>query len=129
MSIAYSTRGGYTAENCGVLAVGDSSLDVRAALEDGKGVLVVSDGDTLTQAVLDEYPALKRVRVPDDPTGGLTDSLEGLPASALRDEARERGLKAGGSKDELLAAIRTHDANAAGDEQSAELANQQNEED
>lgn len=129
MSIAYAPRGGYTAENCGVLAVGDTSLDVRAALEDGDGVLIVADGDTLTQAVLDQYVPLKRVVVPDKPAGGLTDSLEGLPASALRDEAKQRGLKASGSKDELLAAIRTHDANAAGDEQSAELANDPNPED
>jgi hypothetical protein len=106
---AYAPRGGFTAENCGVLAVGDSSIDVRAALQEGDGVLVVPDSDTVTQVVLDEYPPLKRVAVPDEPAS-VVDQFEALPHQALKDEARVRGLKVSGSSEELRDAIRAHDA-------------------
>lgn len=45
----------------GVLAVGDESLDVAAALKAGNGLIRVEETDTLTQAVLDGYPPLERV--------------------------------------------------------------------
>jgi hypothetical protein len=108
-NIAYAPAAGYTAESCGVIALGDSSLDVRAALEQGDGVIVVPDHDTATIARLDDYPALKRVSarsVPDD--APVTDRFDGMPLDELRNVAKnEFGIdKPGRSRDEVLAAVR-----------------------
>ena len=64
MPVAYAPAAGFTAENCGTIALGDSDLDVRAALDEGDGYIVVPDEDTLTIARLDDYVALKRTSVP-----------------------------------------------------------------
>jgi hypothetical protein len=66
-SIAYALRAEHHDTYLGgVLAVGDDSLDIRQALQDGNGVIVVPDTDTIRVTVLDAYPPLQRVDVPQD---------------------------------------------------------------
>jgi hypothetical protein len=108
-NIAYAPAAGYTAESCGVISLGDSSLDVRAALEQGDGVIVVPETDTATIARLDDYPALKRVSAKKAPKDApVTDRFEQMTASELRDVAKnEFGLEnPGRSRDDVLAAVR-----------------------
>ena len=108
MSIAYAPRGGYTADNFGTIAVGDETLDLHAALQEGDGVFVVDDDNTLLQVVLNEMPALEQVAAPTP--------FDDYPISQLRKEAHDRGLKATGSADDLRAAITEYDSKAADDE-------------
>jgi|ERR1044072_1114854 hypothetical protein len=63
MPVAFACAAGYSAENTGVIALGDGDFDVRAALESGDGVIVVPDEDTPLIARLDDYVALKRTRM------------------------------------------------------------------
>jgi hypothetical protein len=108
-NIAFAPAAGYSAESCGVIALGDGSIDVRAKLEEGDGVLVVPESDTALVARLDDYPALKRVSVKkaseDTP---VTDRFEGLNVSDLRDIAKnEFGIEnPGRSREDVLAAVR-----------------------
>lgn len=116
MAVAYAPRAGFTADSAGrFIAVGDSTLDVRAALKKGGGQIVVPDHDTLAQAVLDEHPALKRVSAKDTDDEAVTDRFEDLTATQLRDIAKtEFGIDSPPrSRDDLLAAVRA----AANDEQ------------
>jgi hypothetical protein len=124
MSIAFAPRAGYSAESVGTVAVGDGTLNVTEALNEHGGVLVVPDSDTLLALVLDEHPALKRVGIPDT-VDEVVDHLTDLPASALRQEAQDRGLKASGKADDLRAAIRAHDAANAGDTTTAGIVSAQ----
>lgn len=64
MPVAFGPAVGFTAQNCGVIALGDASLNVREALEQGGNVIVVPDHDLLTIARLEDYPALQRVQLP-----------------------------------------------------------------
>jgi hypothetical protein len=45
-NIAFAPAAGYSAESCGVIALGDGSLDVRAELDKNDGVIVVPEHDT-----------------------------------------------------------------------------------
>lgn len=117
---AYAPRAGVEREWFGVVAVGDSTLNVHDALEEGDGVIVVPDSDNLTMLVLDEHPQLKRVAIPDHPPA-VSDRFGGLSLADIRDEAKQRGLSVIGKKDELLAAVRLHDAQAAGDATTADV--------
>jgi glutathione S-transferase len=128
VSIAFSPKGKLKADSFGTIAVGDSTVNLHDALKDGDGVIVVPESDAILRVILEEHPDFRRVSVPDD-AEHLTDSLDALSATQVRDEAKKRGLKAVGSRDEILASIRTHDANQAGDKQSAELANTESKED
>lgn len=110
MSIAYALRAEYLDNYVGgVLAVGTGSIDVKAALDEGDGQIVVPENDYLTVAVLDDYPALKRVparQVNED--APVTDRFESMTATELRDVAKsEFGLEnPGRSRDDVLAAVR-----------------------
>lgn len=108
MSIAYALRAQFDNDQYlgGVLAVGDGDIDVRAALKDGDGVILVPDSDTLMQAVLDAYAPLKRVPVPKDDPPAAVDRLEEKTVSELRDDAKTLGVETRGlSKDDLITAI------------------------
>jgi hypothetical protein len=108
-NIAFAPAAGYSAESCGVIAVGDGSLDVRSELDKNDGVIVVPEHDTALVARLDDYVALKRVSVrkaPDEPV--VTDRFEAMALDELRDVAKnEFGIeKPGRSRDDVLAAVR-----------------------
>lgn len=106
MSIAFAPAKGYGPENTGVIALGDSTFNVRQALEEGDGVIVVPDHDTLTIARLDDHPVLKRVPVPKEPET-VVDRYEGMTVPELREEARSMGVEnPGRSREEVLAAVR-----------------------
>lgn len=110
-NIGYALRAEYRDGYLGgVLAVGTGSLDVKAALDEGDGQIVVPEHDYLTVAVLDDYPALKRVAVKqtDDEPAPVVDRFESLTATELRDVAKnEFGIEnPGRSRDEVLAAVR-----------------------
>ena len=80
------------------------------------GVIVVDANDVGVINALDEYPALKRVAVPDGAT--VTSSLDGLKVADLRRQAelRDLELEAGIKRDELVAGIQAFDrARAAGE--------------
>jgi len=104
----------------GVLNVGDNqALDLAQSLRDGGGVIVVPEADAQLLAILDLHPALKRVAGKDkEPT---VDTLDGLTAQQLRQEATNRGLEVGtAKKDAVLKALREYDAAvAAGDQDAA----------
>lgn len=59
--IAFGLRAEYDNDEFlgGVLAVGDSSIDVREALAAGKGRIEVADDDYLLHQVLSDYPPLE----------------------------------------------------------------------
>lgn len=65
--VAYALRADFEASFVGgVLNVADRDFDVAKQLSDGHGFVLVNTDDqhaTLLTAVLDEYPALKRVPV------------------------------------------------------------------
>jgi hypothetical protein len=60
MAVAYTTRAGLDSSNVGSIAVGDESFELHEALDEGNGVVVVEDDNTLLQVILDEHPAMKR---------------------------------------------------------------------
>lgn len=63
-SIAYALRAEYLDSYLGgVVAVGTGSLDIKAALDEGDGQIVVPEDEHLTVCVLDDYPALERTTV------------------------------------------------------------------
>lgn len=116
MPVAYAPRAGYTAASVGAfIAVGDQTLDVKAAFKKGGGQIVVPDHDTLLQLVLDEHPALKRVSAKDTDSEQVSDRFEDMTATQLRDVAKaEYGIDSPPrSRDDLLAAVRA----AANDDQ------------
>lgn len=106
--IAFALRAEYEDTYLGgVLAVGNTSLDVKARLEEGDGTIVVSEADTMTLTVLDAYPALKRVPVPKDDPPPVTDRFEAMTVAELRDEAKTLGVDSPGkTRDEILANVR-----------------------
>lgn len=93
----------------GVIAAGDSDLNVAELLEEGAGTIVLEGNDTRAVVALDEYPALKRVPVP---TGAeLTAGYADENVTALRAELRRRGITRAGaaSKDEAVVALQAFD--------------------
>jgi len=64
MPVAYAPRAGVAAEELGTVAVGDRTLNLAEALQEGDGVIVVPDDDLETQVRLNEIDALKNVAVP-----------------------------------------------------------------
>lgn len=115
MSVAYALRAEYEDSYAGgVLAVGyDRTIDISAELENGSGQIVVADNDEALKAVLDGYPALKRVTTDsDEPT---VDRYDGMSLADLRRETKNLGLEVdGNTKEAHLAALR--DQAASGQE-------------
>lgn len=104
----------------GVIGIGgDRSFDVREALTDGGGTIVVADVDEGLITALDEYPPLKRVPVPEN--AEAIDPYVGMSREALRDEAQRRGLSghARAAKPALRAALLEHDRRSAGGDSAA----------
>lgn len=60
MPVAYTTRAGLDSSSVGSIAVGDESYELHEHLDEGGGVIVVPDDNTLLQVILDEHPAMKR---------------------------------------------------------------------
>lgn len=123
MSIAYALRAEYHDTYVGgVLALGDTSLDVRQALQDGGGVILVEETDTMRTVTLDEYPPLQRI---DPPAAGTVlpvgyvdpdpppKPVE-IPIADLRARAKTLGVESPGrSREEITAAIAAAEAAAA----------------
>lgn len=90
----------------GVINIGAEDLDVREALDNGGGTIVVDDRDPRISAALDAYPPLKRAEVPEgaEPIAGDYDAQN---ATALRDELKRRGIVGAGSltKDDAVRAL------------------------
>lgn len=64
MPVAFGVRASYAdIWEPGVVAVGDSSVNLKELLEQGDGQIVAPDSDALFIQTLDEQPALKRVAV------------------------------------------------------------------
>lgn len=75
----------------GVVTIdGDNSFDIGEALETGEGIIVLEETDPLIP-LLDAYPALKRVPVPEGAT--ITGSLDAMNLNQLRGEAKRLGLQ------------------------------------
>lgn len=104
----------------GTFAIGEGeTFDVAAELEEGEGVIVVDDRDQVLVMALDEYPALKRVAVPEgrEPLR----EYDGQSVGTLRAECRRRGLAVGGTKPQLIERLEANDAAvAAGDQEGAQ---------
>jgi hypothetical protein len=60
----------------GVLAAGDTSIDVLEELKTGGGVIVIADDDHLKGAVLDGYLPLQRVSAPESPSADTASEPE-----------------------------------------------------
>lgn len=109
----------------GVIAVGlnREALDVRRALDDGAGRIVVDDSDLELVGALDAYPALKRLPADADAAGAVQVSrYELMTANDLKAEFDSRGFETAGraSKADRAAALQAHDhALAAGDTETA----------
>jgi hypothetical protein len=67
MSIHYALRPEVDKDTFlgGVLAAGDTDIDVLAALQEGGGLIEIADDDHLKAAVLDGYQPLERVAAPE----------------------------------------------------------------
>lgn len=72
-SIAFALRASHDDFIGGVLAVGDTSIDIAEELKAGKGQIVVDEQDTVKVLVLDQYPPLKRVPVKAGKKSPITD--------------------------------------------------------
>lgn len=99
----------------GVLAVGDGDFHVKDQLEAGDGTIVIHQADSRLFELLEAYPALKRVDVPE---GAEPISIyERQTAEALRHQAQLRQfVGVGPGKAEVIARLEAHDqALAAGD--------------
>lgn len=97
----------------GVIVVGDRDLNVREALDEGDGTILIEERNAAAAAALDGYLPLKRVKAPADaePTLTLGDSYEDVTVAELRADASSRGLLNAGQarKDELVDALTEHD--------------------
>lgn len=78
----------------GLLNVGDGDFDVAQALDAGGGTIAVHAGDAPLIGLLDEYPALKRVAVPEDATP--VSRYDRVSTSALREQASVRDIDGAG---------------------------------
>jgi hypothetical protein len=101
----------------GLIAAGETEdgkardLNLRELLDEGDGTIVVEDHDTAAITALDQYPALKRVRVEPDAepiVGAYNDRNTG----DLRTELKRRGIEGAGnlSKDDAVAALERFDS-------------------
>lgn len=121
MSTAFGLRAAY-ADNYtgGLIRVSyDRELNVKEALDEGGGTIVVADDDEQLISALDAYPALKRSDAPDDaePTAGRYDDAT---VASLRNDLKVAGLSTSGNRDELVARLETHNAAvASGDAETA----------
>lgn len=113
--VAYELRADYVDTFAGgLLRAGDRDLNIAELLEQGGGTIVVDAAATpLEVAILDDYPALKRVKAPEGEAA--TVSHADLTVRQLRDEAARRGMggAASASKTALVQALDTDDARVA----------------
>lgn len=114
---AYELRADYAPDSPtpflgGVVTIGDASLSIADALEQGDGRIVVDASDGAITAVLDAYPALKRTSAGDDARPTLR-RYDLLSADELRAETRRRGL-AGDSRDAMREQLTGQDAELTG---------------
>lgn len=95
----------------GLLAVGDNSdFDVAEALKDGDGVITIHRSDTILEALLDAYPALKDVTVPDAPAA-IVSPYARRQLDDIRQLASIRDIEHAGSasKEHLVEALELQD--------------------
>jgi hypothetical protein len=85
-------------------------LDVRQALDEGDGIIVVDDVDPRVTNALDEYPPLKRVPVPAGREADV--GWEDRKVPDLKAELERRGVTnvGNGAKAELVLALDSLDA-------------------
>lgn len=99
----------------GVINIGPDDetgdLDVRLALDEGDGVIVVEDRDPRVITALDEYAPLKRTAVPEGRESVTLTDYAGAKATTLRGELARRGVRqAGGlTKADAVAALEAFD--------------------
>lgn len=91
MSIHYALRDEVDKDSFlgGVLAAGDTDIDVLDALQKGGGLIEIADDDHVKAAVLDGYTPLQRVAAPvtfdEVKTAPATDTPRGEGVSAPAD--------------------------------------------
>lgn len=116
-TIAYGLRADVEDYLGGSINIGDGiALDVKEALDAGKGTIVADENDSELVAALDSYAPLKRV--PADGKAKPIRRYDFMPAEALRAEAGRRGITGGGnaSVGDLRKALAAQDRHvAAGD--------------
>lgn len=99
----------------GVVSIGPDGdvLDVKEELEKGAGVIVVDPATADPRLIdrLDNFPALKRVKVPAG-TQPLTGGYGDATVTKLRDELKRRGIAAAGSlsHEEAVTALERFDS-------------------
>jgi hypothetical protein len=88
-------------------------FDVREAIDEGGGLIVVDENDAYLIGALDQYPALKRVPAPEDAKPAV--GYEHRRATDLREELERRGVTGAGSasKADLVSALEAWDARTA----------------
>lgn len=96
----------------GLLAVGDGDFDVAAELDAGGGTIVVYSHDVRLVALLDAYPALKRVTPPPGPK--VVNPYARRDVETLRHLARIRGVPHAAGRRRLETALLRADADAHG---------------
>lgn len=109
--LAYALRAEYEdIYTGGLIVAGDSDFDVKAELDAADGV-IVTDSPAIIQA-LDDYPALKRVPLPDDwydrQVGGPPVEkpvVDETSKDDLKKQAEDLGLATSGTKAELAERI------------------------
>lgn len=94
----------------GLITIGNDELDVRAALDENDGTIVVTDNAVAAVAALDSYPALKRVAVPRGATPIVT-PYDHRPIGDLRHDLSRRAIAGGArvSRERAIAALIAHD--------------------
>lgn len=95
----------------------DRDLDLREALDEGNGFIVIDDSDGALELALIEVPVLKRVPVPEG--ADVRNPWLERNVRALRAEAKRRGIavEAGVDKPAIAAGLLEHDRRlAAGDD-------------
>ncbi len=113
MSVAFGIRAQYTDNwEPGVIAVGDSEFNLKEALSDGGGEIVVPSTDALLVATLDEQPALKRVPVKSSEDQARAaaakverERLDALPLDDLKKQAEGLVNKSASKKDHVDALV------------------------
>lgn len=101
----------------GVISAAARDLNIGELLAEGDGVIVLELPDQAVITALDDYPALKRVPVPEGATP-LDTPLEGLKLADLRDRAKALELEGAGglTKAELAAVLAEVDRRTAAGE-------------
>ena len=107
-----------------VAKIDGTTFDVGQELEDGEGIIVVPDNDTVIEQ-LRALPCLEEVAAPEaveaeleeeltQETGGDVELSE-LSHDDLKAQAEARGLSKGGSSEDLVTRIEEHDHQLAAD--------------